>query len=247
VEVVPLVPLPQSAPPRLDGSQGPIFGAPPVAVQPAPTPTPPVGPLANIAPGGAISPEFGLPAGPEPIPGFANPMLMPIGNDELAWEQIVSVVNDYFRVVREQQARRTNLEWTEGRIETAPQSGATIFEPFRHDSVGAFNRWESTFQTIRRTAVIRVIPNQGGFLVEVIVNKELENLPHPEHATAGSATFFSDGSLPTKRAGDVNRLASSPRWISLGRDPALESRMLMEMHARLSGVTTSGSFSSLFP
>ena len=131
VEVVPLVPLPQSAGPL----QGPMFAAPPVAPQPVPAPAPAVGPLANIAPGGAISPEFGLPAGPEPLPGFANPMLIPITNDELAWEQITSVVTDYFTIAREQQARRNNLEWAEGRIETAPLSGATMFEPFRHDSV----------------------------------------------------------------------------------------------------------------
>jgi hypothetical protein len=129
--------------------------------------------------------------------------------------------------------------WTEGRIETAPQDGATWLEPHRGDSVGAFNRWESTFQTIRRRAVIRVIPDANGYLVEAIVEKELEDVRNPEKATAGAATFRNDDSLPSRRLEEVNRLRSSPRWIQLGRDPALEQRLLAEIHARLTGVTSS--------
>ena len=115
---------------------------------------------------------------------------------------------------------------------------ATWLEPHRHDSVGEFNRWESTFQTIRRRALVRVIPDAVGYEIEVIVEKELEDLPRPEHATAGSATFRTDGSLPSRRAQDVTRTSSSRRWIQLGRDPPLEQRMLAEIHARLCGITT---------
>jgi hypothetical protein len=86
--------------------------------------------------------------------------------------------------------------------------------------------------------VVRVIPDGAGYLVEVVVEKELEDLPRPEHATAGSATFRNDGSLPSRRSQDVGRTRSSPRWIQLGRDPPLEQRMLAEIHARLAGITT---------
>jgi hypothetical protein len=159
----------------------------------------------------------------------------------LAWEQISDVVSDYFTIAREQQVHRSGEAWSEGRIETGYQGGATWLEPFRKDSVGRFNRWESTFQTIRRSAVVRVIPDANGYLVEVVVQKEIEDLPHPERATAGAATFLNNESLPTQRAGDVSRTLSSPRWLPLGRDPALEAKMLAEIHARLSGVTTASS------
>jgi hypothetical protein len=124
----------------------------------------------------------------------------------------------------------------EGRIDTVPQVGATWLEPHRRDSVGSFNRWESTFQTIRRRAIVRVIPDATGYLVEVIVEKELEDLPKPEHATAGAATFRNDGSLPSRRLEQVGRTHASPCWIQLGRDPPLEQRILADIHARLSGV-----------
>ena len=151
-----------------------------MVVPPGTAPAVAEGPLANIAPGGAISPQFGFPAGPEPLPGIANPILVPVTDDQMAWDQIVDVVSDYFRVTREQQARRSGEAWSEGRIETQTQSGATVLEPQRGDSVGWFNRWESTFQSIRRTAVVRVIPDPNGYQVEVVVQKELEDLPQPQ-------------------------------------------------------------------
>jgi hypothetical protein len=160
---------------------------------------------------------------------------VPVVDEEIVWDQIVAVVSDYFTVTREQRARRSEFP-TEGRIETAPQDGASWLEPHRHDSVGRFNRWESTYQTIRRRAIVRVVPDAAGYLVEAIVEKELEDLPKPEHATAGAATFRNDASLPSRRLEQVNRTHLSPRWIQLGRDPALEQRMLAEIHARLSGV-----------
>jgi hypothetical protein len=173
---------------------------------------------------------------PVPMPGPANPIFVPVVDEELAWDQIADVVSDYFTIAREQPARRGEA-WCEGRIETVPLDGATVLEPHRKDSVGWFNRWESTFQSIRRRATVRVIPDANGYLVEVIVEKELEDVPKPEKATAGAATFRMDGSLPSSRLEQVSRTHQSPCWIPLGRDPALEQLMLAEIHARLNGIT----------
>ncbi|MEX2317176.1 MAG: hypothetical protein WD669_08490 [Pirellulales bacterium] len=223
-----VVPLPSHTP-------GSIFG-PPVG-SPA-MPAAPAGPLADIAPGGLVSPQFGLPPGPEGLPLVASSISVPVTNDEWAWDQITDVVGDYFTITAEQPARRGGEVLLEGRIDTAPQDGATWLEPQRNDSVGRFNRWESTFQTIRRRAAIRVIPLGPNYTIEIAVEKELEDLPHPERATAGAATFRNDGSLPTEREEQVSRTRTSPRWISLGRDPPLEQRMLSEIHARLTGAAT---------
>jgi hypothetical protein len=256
VEMVPIMPLPESAGPRPGEMMSPMFGAPlmeglpqtgaqgGVGVLPPPPAeagSPAGGPLENIAPGGAVSPQFGLPRGPEVVSAGAPPIFVPAANDEYTWEQIADVVSDYFTIGREQQVRRSGEAWCEGRIETQYQGGATWLEPFRKDSVGAFNKWESTFQTIRRRAIVRVIPDANGFMVEVIVEKELEDLPHPERASASVASFPNDFSLPTQRAGDVSRTMASPRWLPMGRDPALEAKMLAEIHARLNGVTTASS------
>jgi hypothetical protein len=222
---------------------------PPTIVYPQPgvpavAPPGSIGPLEAVAPGGTVSPQFGLPTGPEAAGGLANPMSVPVVNDEWAWDQIADVVGEYFTIASQQQARRSEA-WVEGRIETAPQGGATVLEPQRHDSVGLFNRWESTFQTIRRRAVVRVVPDTVGYSIEVIVEKELEDLPHPEHATAAAVTF--EGSLPDRHINQVNHTRSSPCWISLGRDPPLEQRILADIHARLAGMTSSAVSTPLMP
>ena len=162
--------------------------------------------------------------------------MVPVGDENVAWDQIADVVDDYFKIAREQRVRRTGEAWTEGRIETAPLDGATVLEPHRKDSVGSFNRWESTFQSIRRRATIRVIPDPNGYLVEVIVLKELEDLAKPEKGTVGPAAFGGELQLPSHRLEEFTRTHTSPRWIQLGRDPALEQRMLQDIHARLNGI-----------
>jgi hypothetical protein len=203
-----------------------------------PPPGPPLtGMPSTTLPPGAIATLPGPPGSPAILPGPPNPIMVPVEDENIAWDQIADVVDDYFKITREQRVRRSGDAWTEGRIETAPLDGATVLEPHRRDSVGSFNRWESTFQSIRRRATIRVIPDPNGYLVEIIVLKELEDLPKPEKATVGPAAFGSEQTLPSQRLEEITRTHTSPRWIQLGRDPALEQQMLADIHARLNGIT----------
>ena len=141
--------------------------------------------------------EVHLPYQPVPV-SYDNPVLLRIANHELVWDGVVDVVSDYFRIDREDPVRLLGSTLTEGRIDTFPKPGATLLEPWDHDSADSYERLESTLQSIRRYAVVKVIPAQnGGFWVDVAVYKELENVRQPEHATAGSATFRNDIS-PTR-------------------------------------------------
>ncbi len=165
--------------------------------------------------------------------GGPNQIHVPVANRDWTWEQIVDVVDDYFRIERERQVQLVGDVLTEGRIDTLPRIGATILEPHRHDSVGRYNRWESTFQTIRRRATVRVIPDAQGYLIDVMVEKDIEDLPHPENSTAGAATFRNDASLRTEYEEPVSPVRLAGNWILLGRDPPLEQRILAEIQARL--------------
>lgn len=223
-----VVPLPSQTP-------GSIFG-PPVSATGSAAVAPPANALPVPQPA-VVGPGAAVPGQPV-VAGPANPITVPVVDDELAWDQIADVVSDYFKIAREQRARRGVEGWMEGRIDTVPQDSATWLEPHRQDSIGTFNRWESTFQSIRRRATVRVIPDAGSYRVEVIVEKEVEDLPRPERSTAGAATLSTDLTLPVNRAEDVSRTRRASRWLSLGRDPALEQRMLAEIHARLNGITS---------
>jgi hypothetical protein len=205
-------------------SVGPQIVTQPGAVAPSVVPEPTT----------AIAPQLGLPVADATKPGLPNPLKVPVTNHDYAWDQIADVVSDYFPIASEQRVHIDPQMWTEGRIETPYQIGATAFEPQRKDSVGGFNLWQSTLQTIRRRAVVRVVPEPDGYLIDLQVVRELEDLPRPEAATAGAATYRNDSSLPIANRGFVSRSDWSQDWIMLGRDVPLEQKMLGEMRERLS-------------
>ena len=225
---------------------------PPVQFNPPQVPYDPASPL---PPGTVIESSGPVYRNPIAMPG--NSVLIPPLDAEVVWCQLVNVTDDFFKIQSEQRVVFAQGIPTEGRITTFPQTGATLLEPWRGDSVGFHERLESTFQSIRRIASIRLIPDPGGWRVEVSVQKELENLLRPMHATAGGATFRNDDSLyrygtplPVlgQRVGDQPRPVATPTrtdgWIPLGRDGLLERRMLDKILKRL-GVATVPQYSAM--
>jgi hypothetical protein len=175
-----------------------------------------------------------------------NPILVPVTDRDVAWDNIVDVIDDYFKIQREDRVHQIGDILSEGQIETFPQTGATLLEPWRGDSANFYERLESTFQSIRRRAVVRIIPDASGFLVDVTVLKELEDVERPMYATAGAATFRTDNTIDrntevepsvARQIGDQPRPVAFPRqtagWIGVGRDPALEQELLVRIHDRL--------------
>jgi hypothetical protein len=180
---------------------------------------------------------------PSPLPSPAvvhdNPTLLPIRDPQLAWETVVDVVDDYFQVRREEPVRVVEGAATPGRLETVEQVSPTWLEPWRRDTVGPYERLESTLQTMRRRAVVHVSPAEGGYWVEVQVFKELEGLRRPEHATAGAATFRYDESL-TRVVDPIDREDRPETWIPQGRDTVLEQWILGHLQARANEVAAAG-------
>lgn len=148
-----------------------------------------------------------------------NPVFVP-GDAETVWNTTVDVVNDYFVIERESRV--------DGRITTMPQIGATVLEPWRGDAANSQERWEGTLQSIRRRAFVQVTPADGGYFVGVEVFKELEDLPRPQFADAGPANFRHDFS-PKRYAEVVTPTAAPKGWIAVGRDMALENRILCRL------------------
>lgn len=165
----------------------------------------------------------------EPNP---NPMRVPPVDRDALWDLVVDVVDDDFQIDREVRVRLEGEVLTEGRIDTFPLVGSTVFEPWHGDSADAYEKIESTFQTIRRQCLVRVVPTGDGYLIDVTVFKELEDLRQPEHASAGAALFRRD--TPKQGVtGPVGERATTLGWIPLGRDTALEQRILSKISTRL--------------
>ena len=201
------------------------------------------GMIAATFAGCGMGPEYAVqpacPPGYAPAPAppalptvvYANPVFIPIADPQCAWETVVEVVGDYFRIQREEPVRIVANTPIEGTITTFPQVSPTIFEPWRHDTVDPDQRVENTLQSMRRRAVVRVTPAQGGYSVDVAVFKDLENVVRPEHATAGSAAFRYDSTL----TGIVNPAEGdqiAQGWIEQGHDASLEQHIIANLLSR---------------
>lgn len=185
---------------------------------------------AAVLVGGCLRPYFLSPSPVLPV-YYPNPLFVPAKDPLVFWENLVNVIDDYFEIEREEPVRQYETVLTSGRIDTYPKVAATIFEPWHRDSVDRNARWEATLQSLRRRAEIRVDPRDGGYWITVLVFKELEDVPQPLAATTSSAVFRNDNSL-TRVVSPIGEQQTQAGWIPLGRDTALEQRMIESIGAR---------------
>ncbi len=191
---------------------------------------------------GALAPPPEVAFAPPPLP--QNPITVNVMDRDFVWDQVVDVVDDYFRIQKEDRVKLVGDLLTEGRIDTYPRTGSTIFEPWNKDSVTPYQRWEATLQSLRRTAIVRVVPSPAGFDIDVQVYQELEDLNRPESGAvtyANSAALRNDNSL--KRV--TNPIGGRPvtlGWIGQGRDTILEQKILADIQARLAGYAAPRAF-----
>jgi hypothetical protein len=153
-----------------------------------------------------------------PGPPCDNPLIVPSGDFEKIWRETVAVIDVPFDIRFENRVSRT--------IVTDPVIGATLLEPWRSDTVGLDDRFESTLQTMRRFARVQIDPVPGrGFAIKVEVFKELEDLAKPDRQSAGRAVFNND--FPVNRTREIVGPVPIPlQWIPRGRDYHLEQVLL---------------------
>lgn len=181
-------------------------------------------------------PDFGFAA--PPFQPQSSPILVTSMDPDFVWEQVADVVDDYFRIEHEERVRLVGDLLTEGRMDTYPRTASTIFEPWNHDSVTPYQRWEATLQSMRRQATVFVMPAQGGFVVDVQVQKFLEDVPRPETGAlslANPQTLRNDDAL-IRLTNPVGGKEPTIGWIRLGRDAALEQVILAQIQARTGGI-----------
>ncbi len=163
-----------------------------------------------------------------------NPLFVPGSDRELLWNQVVDTVDNYFKIKREVRVRVVGDVPLEGHLETFPTDGSTLLEPWRKDSTPGYEKLHATLQSVRRSAVVRVQPVQGGHVIDVVVQKELEDLARPEYASAGQMPLREPQSVRRESAEALNQ-AMPTGWLPIGRDTSLEQRILKEIHDRTAG------------
>ena len=165
-------------------------------------------------------------------PQSHNPIFVENHDHEFLWSVLVDVIDNHFEIEREIPIRLYENVLTEGHLESKPKIGASMVEFWHADSVGAAERLDCTLQTIRRHVEAHVVPETGGYTIEVKVFKELEDNPRPLRAVANASNLrFRDNADEFADKIDVD--PSSTGWFIIERDAAMENRLLTEIVYRL--------------
>ncbi len=184
------------------------------------------GVLALAAGGCATGPLLDNPLFVRPEPGGAcveNPVFVPLGPGAYGkvFETVLDTLDDYFEI--------SYANRYDGRIETFPRISPGLEQPWKPGSPGLYQRVEAMLQSIRRRASVLIQPaDDGGFFVQVIVYKELEDLPKPTRAVAGAAAFRSDPTVE-RQFEVVDPTVFESTWVPRGRDTELEQVILCRL------------------
>jgi hypothetical protein len=141
------------------------------------------------------------------------------GSYQEVFERCVDVLDDYFDILV--------ANPYDGRIVTKPRIAPGYEQVWKGGNPDARERLLATFQTIRQSAVVVIRTGErGGYLVEAIVARELEDLPRPIQSSVGNAVFQEAPTVDRQLDVVGPAAAESRLWFPIGRDCAFEQLIL---------------------
>jgi hypothetical protein len=180
-----------------------------------------------IGPTGCVSrPLLDNPALVRPDPALTspNPTVVALGPSAYAvvFESVLDALDDYFEIAY---ANRYD-----GTIHTHPKIAPGLEQPWKPGSPDGRERLLATLQTIRYRSDVTIQPgNNGGYLVSVVVWKEMEDLNRPIRAIAGAAAFRNDNTVE-RQFEVVEPGVLDQGWVPLGRECHLEQMILQRIN-----------------
>src|SRR5262249_53842212 len=114
-----------------------------------------------------------------PYVSDSNPVYIPLSDYGRVFENCLRVLGDYGFTFAE------SVRY-DGRIETEPRTAPGILLILKPGSPSIYERTLATLQAYRHRVTIIIHPaDQGGFFLEVVARKELEDLGRPIRSTVG--------------------------------------------------------------
>ncbi len=156
--------------------------------------------------------------------GIENPMLVspgqPTGSSyKEVFEKAQDVLGDYFDL-------QTPNAY-DGRIVTKPRIAPGYEQFLKRGNPDPRQRLLATFQSVRQTATVEIKSGErGGYLVYVVVEKELEDVARPERATIGNAVFQEKPTVAREVEVVGPETSADRAWFKIGRDYAFEQEIL---------------------
>jgi len=122
-----------------------------------------------------------------------------------------------------------------GVVRSRPLRGGQFFEPWRSDNAGGFNTAEANLQSVQRTVEVTLTGQQTGVCMECVVTAQRLSLPEQPIEGFNSAPALLTASDQSKQALDVEEeRLEKMRWIDLGRDTALEQKIITRIQKTIS-------------
>jgi len=160
---------------------------------------------------------------PDPGVKVENPVYVPQGPwyYNTVFDKVIDIVDDYFDVAS------TNRY--AGTIRTFPRIAPGLEQPWKTGNPALYDRLLATLQSIRNRAEIRIEPaKDGGYFLEVIVYKELEDVPSPVRAMSGAAIFQTTSTVE-RQFEVIDPSVFEMNWIPIGRNAPLEQLILQRI------------------
>ena len=153
-----------------------------------------------------------------------NPVFIPLGIDAYGqvFENCLTVLNEYgFEI---QLSNRYD-----GQIECVPRVAPGLGLFLRPGSPDLYDRLLATTQSYRHRVSVRVQEAiNGGYFVEVVARKELEDLPRPVRATVGAAVFRNEPTVE-RQFEVIDPVFFDSAWVPRGRDVPLEQEIIRRL------------------
>jgi hypothetical protein len=153
-----------------------------------------------------------------------NPVLISLPPEDYGrvYETILQVLGDYgFEI--------TDPHRYSGQVDTLPRVAPGILLFLKPGSPDLSDRLLATLQSYRHRVTVKIEPIEqakgGGYFIEFIARKELEDLPRPIRSTAGGAVFRSENTVD-RQTEVIDATFFEPNWIFRGRDAALEQELI---------------------
>ena len=173
-----------------------------------------------------------MPIGAQPVE-TQNPILvhwpkLDYGN---VYEKVLQVLGDYGFEIAE--SNRYS-----GHVEAVPRVAPGLALLLKPGSPDLYDRLLCTLQSYRHrvTVIIQTADPptavHGGYSVEFIVRKELEDLPRPLRSALGGAVFRSESTVE-RQTEVIDATFFEPTWIFRGRDAALEQELIRRFRKAL--------------
>ena len=136
--------------------------------------------------------------------------------------------------LRRYRFRLDRVDRRAGLITTEPVTSQHFFEFWRHDVDTQTDLWEATLNPMRRRVEVQLAQDDGGLWsrLDVVVYKQRYSAQDRQFNSTGAIYQYFGTTLPST-TGEVDLTVEGDAWLDVGRDPAMEDRLMREMLRRL--------------